>query len=104
MAERKHVTIDLPAALVDQLDRAASERCVGRKLLIEMLLTQGLRRLTPATAFLFGDDAHDLAPDLTSPVSPIVHRPVPRGGDVCAPGDIETRLTNNPGPTTGGTT
>lgn len=51
---RKHVTLSLPADLVDELDTAARARCVGRGLLIEMLLTQGLRRLTSPEQFLFG--------------------------------------------------
>ena len=54
MSARKQVTLSLPSELVDALDEAARARCVGRKLLIEMLLTQGLRRLMPADSYLFG--------------------------------------------------
>ena len=43
MAERKQITLTLPTELVDSLDLAARDRCVGRNLLIETLLTQGLR-------------------------------------------------------------
>ena len=54
MAERKQITLTLPTELVDSLDLAARDRCVGRNLLIETLLTQGLRHLMPADAYMFG--------------------------------------------------
>lgn len=60
MTTRKHVTLSMPTELVDSLDTAARDRCVGRNLLIEMLLTQGLRRLMPADSFLFGVGVGDL--------------------------------------------
>ena len=58
MAERKQITLTLPTELVDSLDLAARDRCVGRNLLIETLLTQGLRHLMPADAHLFGQVLH----------------------------------------------
>jgi hypothetical protein len=53
-SERKQITLNLPVELVDSLDLAARDRCVGRGLLIEVLLTQSLRQLMPADSYLFG--------------------------------------------------
>jgi hypothetical protein len=37
----------MPRELVDAIDRAAAERMVGRRLLIELFLREGLERLVP---------------------------------------------------------
>lgn len=58
MTARRTITVSLPTELVDSLDLAARDRCVGRKLLVEMLLTQGLRLMMPADAHLFGQVLH----------------------------------------------
>lgn len=63
MSARKQITLSLPTELVDSLDLAARDRCVGRKLLIEMLLTQGLRRLMPADSYMFGVELRSAAPE-----------------------------------------
>lgn len=48
--ERKVVQIDLPADLIAALDAASAERIIGRRLLIELLLTQAIAALKPPAA------------------------------------------------------
>ena len=49
--DRRTIATSLPVTLVERLDTEARARLVGRNLLIEMMLTQGVERLQPPAIF-----------------------------------------------------
>lgn len=57
--ENKRLSVELPADLVDLVESEARARMVGRGLLIEHLLRDGISRLAPVTSFFRSDDASD---------------------------------------------
>lgn len=48
---RRHISIQLPEALVQRLGTEARSRAIGRNLLIELMLTQGVEQLSPPAIF-----------------------------------------------------
>lgn len=55
MAKREglqRISLDLPPELIERLAAAARERVIGRSLLIEFLLTDGLDNLVPVDQFV----------------------------------------------------
>lgn len=52
MTETRRISLDLPTDLLDAISTAADERVVGRSLLIEHLLRDGLDRLIPVDQFV----------------------------------------------------